>query len=136
MTRKKKELPQAQILKFPEDRIVRNISVAGFQDLLYDAKLDYIHYLVDKHVDAMFNRLKVDGVEIEDPRGVADTVFVYEAVKSMLYRMHDIQHPLQEFVDKNVTDGVVQILGNISNHYDDGYEDDEGPEDPSGGEAA
>ena len=113
----------ADIVLFPEERIVRHFTIEGVKDSVVAAKMEYIGYLVDRHCDALMCRLAMAGVNINSPNALADTVMIYEAVKSALYRLESLPHPLQNFVDENYTDEVVEILNDAENHHDDGYKE-------------
>lgn len=101
------------VILFPSDRIVRPRTVEQFNEAILDRKLEFIELTIRKHSYTLFNRLALDGIEIREANNVADFVFVVDALRSALYRMYEIEHPIQGFVDEELKEDVSDIVNEI-----------------------
>lgn len=116
-----------KIIPFPIERIHRQLTPDGFNEKLAEHKIEFINFVVDKHVNALLNRLAMEGVDSTDPKCIADFVFIFEVVRSALYRCYNIDHPLQEFVDMNFGEDIQKVLDDIPGHGTFKLQDDEEP---------
>ena len=72
-----------------------------FSNVLSENKNLFIDTILSKNMNQLYNRLGMDGFNIEDEKFFTDFWFVVEALKSAMLRQCGMPHALQEFVDTN-----------------------------------
>lgn len=73
------------------------------------AQLEFIS-MIEETTDNLVENLVVDLIEldyqIDDPNHMYDISIVYETIKSLICKMHDTYHPVQDFAYKIYNDEV------------------------------
>jgi len=90
------------VVAFPSNRIVKDRSVAGFTEEIERNKSEFIEYLIDKNMTAVFNQLALDGVDVDNEAFLQDYSFAVEVIRSGLMRIYGLDHPLQGVVDESL----------------------------------
>lgn len=89
------------VIKFPENRIIRLGNVPFFNEDIDEHKTKYIDSILSRHMQALYNKLGFDGINTENEQFYKDYSFVVESLRSALYRSMEMTHPIQQFVDVN-----------------------------------
>ena len=71
------------------------------EDTSDNSHREMVDDLADRHSLQLFERLGADGLEFgdEDSEVLDDLLFVGEALKSAIYKLHGLYHPIQDVVD-------------------------------------
>jgi len=87
---------------------------------IQDNQLNYVNSITIPYAQRLMMQMGQDGVPIHTQEFAADFAFVVEAMRSCLYRTINIDHPMQESVDKLVDSDEVDLVD-----IEDEYEDDD-----------
>jgi hypothetical protein len=93
-----------KVVEFPKNKIVRE---ANNEEVIIKAKrkskIRYADDIIDGLVDIMIEDLEQQGVDTDDEFFLKDFSMTVDALRATIYRQFDIEHPLQKFIDENVT---------------------------------
>lgn len=100
MTQEKKE----NIISFPTNKIVRNIPSEQKKKLMDKQFLDEISeitYSMGEDIQEMIQSVTPE--KFNEDALKRDLSFSVAIITAMVYRMHGLDHPLQEFIDDHVS---------------------------------
>lgn len=95
------------VFKFPESKIVREvpINIEEIEKAKEKGKKQYADGIVTEVAAGLLAELENYGIELDDEKGALskDFLFMTDVLKSIVYRNMNIEHPLHNFVDENVS---------------------------------
>lgn len=86
----------SNIIAFPEDRIVRDYPNQNIERM-DKATIAYTDNIVEFVIDSLIETIENNGLEWKEQTG-ADIALVSDALTSMVYRMLDKHHPIQDSI--------------------------------------
>ena len=92
-----------KVIEFPKHKVVRDVPDEVFVERNRKADQKVADAMVEEISGFMLTELDNYDVEVENPVFVKDFIVVVDALKSTIYRSFGIDHPFQNFVDKNVS---------------------------------
>lgn len=100
-------MTEAQIIQFPEDKIVRDNSPDP--EILQQTKQRAIFKFAEEVVEEIMQ--EIDGYILhygleEKDETAKDKIYTLEVVRALVYRMFDIEHPMHEHITKAVEQEV------------------------------
>lgn len=102
LTKPVEEQPKSNIIPFPKERMVRQVTVADHQKEMEVFRLNHMDIVSEEALRRMMLYLLGEGVAImPGSPGYTDLLFVLEAIRSALYKHHGLPHELQDFVKDN-----------------------------------
>ena len=95
------------VFKFPESKIVREVplNIEEIEKAKEKGKKQYADSIVAEVGAGLLAELENYGIELDDEKGSLskDFLFMTDVLKSIVYRNMNIDHPLHNFVDENVS---------------------------------
>jgi hypothetical protein len=99
------EVTKTNVLKFTRHESSISIFTAqtseDFDKLMRENKEQYVDMVLSRTMNQLYNRMSIEGFDIEDDAFFKDFSFVVEALKSAMLRQCKLEHPIQKFVDEN-----------------------------------
>ena len=86
------------VIEFPLDRRFEQMAIAdGFA--VYSVS-ESAEIETEEFLSELLSEMHKSAYDIADEKFVYDISFLYETMKSLLYKMNDVYHPLQDFSEK------------------------------------
>lgn len=96
----------SKIVEFPKHKIVRE-NLSGEDPRLSKvklaSKLNYADNLVEDIVDMTVEELEAQGIDVEEEKFMKDFSLAVDAIRAAVYRQLDLDHPLHDFIENNIT---------------------------------
>lgn len=92
-----------KVIEFPKHKVVRDIPLE--QQKLRQEKADkkFADAIVDDLSGMIITELDNFLIEVTDQQFSKDLILVVDALKAAVYRSFGLDHPLHDFIDKNIT---------------------------------
>lgn len=92
-----------KVIEFPKHKVVRDIPLE--QQKLRQEKADkkFADAIVDDLSGMIITELDNFLIEVTDKQFSKDLILVVDALKAAVYRSFGLDHPLHDFIDKNIT---------------------------------
>jgi hypothetical protein len=115
------DAPVDNVVQFPVDKWAGPPqTLEETRKAIQDSQLNYINSITVPYAQRLMMQMGQDGVPIHTQEFAADFAFVVEAMRSCLYRTINIDHPMQETVDKLVDSDEVDLV-DIEDADDDDF---------------
>ena len=111
------------IIEFPKDRVVRINDLAEIETKaklgIDDVKLSHIEEALSLMIPMLFQQLEIAGFEFIDDEEdfyLRDSAFVVEALRSLMLKYYDLDHPFQKVVEnifEAEENGLLSIVDRI-----------------------
>ena len=92
------EKEKTNVLEFPKNKVVRDVPPEILEKRNEKQLHKFADFVVEEMIEAIISEFDCYALQISEP----DIVLIMEAVRSAINRSHNIDHPLQKFVDKNI----------------------------------
>ena len=92
----------ASIISFPKSRISREVTTETAEDVLTKAnaaKMQHAAELTQQALQGVYNRLELEGFDMESDQFDMDFGFVHESLLATVLRANGIFYPMQEIID-------------------------------------
>jgi hypothetical protein len=95
----------SNVFKFPENKIVREISpqIEEIEKAKEKGKQNYAEDIAVDFAESMIAVLDSYGIDQDNENFDKDLAFTVETIRAMIYRSLDLKHHLHEFIDNNVS---------------------------------
>lgn len=111
------------IIQFPKKNLnqTTTLTVETIKSNLDDVKLFHINETISAIIPGLLQQMALAGFDVTDDESdvsIKDGAFLVEAMKSMLCRHHNIQHPFQKIAEEvfinQHEDGSLEIAEELS----------------------
>lgn len=116
------------IISFPESRIVREDPNAGIKPIDHEeikARVQLMNHLhvqevIETLMPIVFSQLTIGGFDFSEDADIKDAAFITEAIRSVLCKQKQIDHPFQKvadqiFIDEN--DGILSVVDTLNINF-------------------
>ena len=91
-----------KVIEFPKHKVVRDVPDEVFEERNRKADQKVADAMVEEISGFILTELDNYDIEVENKTFIKDYIVVVDSLKSAIYRAFGLEHPFQEFVDKNV----------------------------------
>ena len=88
------------VITFPNSG--RVITISDVQDRIQDVKVTHIEETLELLVPMLMNQFMLLGFNIDYMNNAKDVALIVESIKSMLMKYYNMEHSIQEIIDKLV----------------------------------
>ena len=97
------EQKNATIIKFPASKIVReNMNIEVVNQAKTKGTLKYADLIIENIMDDIDQHIQANGLNVSSELFDKDYQYIFEVMRSMIYRTLNLKHPIQEYVEKHV----------------------------------
>jgi len=88
------------VITFPNSG--RVVTISDVQDRIQDVKVTHIEETLELLVPMLMNQFMLLGFNIDYMNNAKDIALIVESIKSMLMKYYNMEHSIQEIIDKLV----------------------------------
>lgn len=91
------------VLSFPKEKIIRDVFDFSLMTKLNEqGAKNFADGLATHIINNIYEEFSIAGIDVNDLNFEKDFIFASEAIKALIYRAVNHEHPMQKLVDENV----------------------------------
>lgn len=108
----------SNVVQFPVERLnVPPQSIEEMQDSISIMRKEHVDNLMDMMIPSVLTLFETNGMDVENEIYVKDSALVIEAIKALMYKYYNLEHPLN-FIAETCFDVRMNSDESISYNYD------------------
>lgn len=108
----------SNVVQFPVERLnVPPQSIEEMQDSISIMRKEHVDNLMDMMIPSVLMLFETNGMDVETEAYVKDSALVIEAIKALMYKYYNLEHPLN-FIAETCFDIRMNSDESISYNYD------------------
>lgn len=108
----------SNVVQFPVERLnVPPQSIEEMQDSISIMRKEHVDNLMDMMIPSVLTLFETNGMDVETEAYVKDSALVIEAIKALMYKYYNLEHPLN-FIAETCFDVRMNSDESISYNYD------------------